>query len=304
MNEKKKILIAYDGSKCADDALVDLQRAGLPADASALVVSVAEQWMPTPRSFGMVETHFTEESPNIFEKAESQAAGAAGRIRAAFPSWKVESETLFGSPARAILEKADEWDPELIIVGSHGRSSLGRLFLGSVSQKILTEARCSVRVARAHNGAPNRPVRILIGVDGSHGSDLAVNEVARRSWPAGSEVHIFTTDFVTPTLTSAHMVGPLIQWINEERERMRQAVERARLTLEVTGLAFHYKIEAGDPKELLCRAAEELNADSLFVGAKSQSRVDRFLLGSVSASVAARAPCSVEVTREKFPDHQ
>ena len=139
----------------------------------------------------------------------------------------------------------------------------------------------------------------MIGVDGSPGADLAVAEVARRSWPAGSEVKVFTTDFVTPTMTSAHMVGPLIQWINEERERMRQAVERARSVLVGAGLTFYSEMEAGDPKELICRMAEDWKADGVFVGAKSQSRVDRFLLGSVSASVAAHAPCSVEVVREK-----
>ena len=169
MSEKMKIMIAYDGSECADAALGDLQRAGLPADVSAMVVSVAEQWLPTPRSFGMVETHFTEESPNVYERAEAQATGAAGQIRAAYSGWEIKAETLFGSPARAILEKADEWKPELIVVGSHGRSSLGRLFLGSVSQKILTEARCSVRVARGHEG----------------GTEAAGPHRDRRGWIAG-----------------------------------------------------------------------------------------------------------------------
>ncbi len=298
MSGKMRVLIAYDGSECADAALADLQRAGMPAEGVAHVVSVAEQWLPTPRSFGMVETHFTEESPNVFERAEAQAAGAAGQLRAAFPGWEVEAETLFGSPARNILEKADAWRPDLIVVGSHGRTSLGRLFLGSVSQKVLTEAACSVRVARARAEAPKGPVRILIGVDGSHGSDLAVAEVARRAWPAGSQAMVFTTDFVTPTMTSAHMVGPLIQWINEERERMQQAVARAKEALTRAGLSFHSEMKPGDPKELLCRLADEWRADCVFVGAKSQSRVDRFLLGSVSASVAAHAGCSVEVVRE------
>lgn len=298
MSEKMKILIAYDGSDCADAALEDLQRAGLPGNAVAQVVSVAEQWLPTPRSFGMVETHFTEESPNVFERAELMATRAGETLRGLFPGWEVASEALFGSPARTLLERADEWGPDLIVVGSHGRTSLGRLFLGSVSQKVLTEARSSVRVARGRRADAGAPVRIMIGVDGSHGADCAVEAVARRSWPAGSEVLLFTTDFVTPTLTSAHMVGPLLQWIDEERRRTSQAVDRARETLARTGLAVSVDLKAGDPKELLCRTAENWSADCIFVGAKSQSRIDRFLLGSTSASVAARAHCSVEVVRE------
>src|SRR5262245_26736724 len=57
MNNIIKVLIAYDGSECADDALDDLQRAGLPAEAEALVVSVEEEWLPAPpmSSYELVE---------------------------------------------------------------------------------------------------------------------------------------------------------------------------------------------------------------------------------------------------------
>ena len=49
---------------------------------------------------------------------------------------------------------------------------------------------------------------------------------------------------------------------------------------------------------VIIREAERWSADCIFVGAKGQSAIERFLLGSVSASVAARAPCSVEVVRQ------
>jgi len=55
----------------------------------------------------------------------------------------------------------------------------------------------------------------------------------------------------------------------------------------------------GDPKALLPREAERWQADSIFVGARGVRGVERFLLGSVSAAVAARAPCSVEVVRPR-----
>ena len=54
----------------------------------------------------------------------------------------------------------------------------------------------------------------------------------------------------------------------------------------------------GDPKDALVREAEQWKADGIFVGAKGHSAMDRFLLGSVSTAVAARAHCSVEVVRQ------
>ena len=67
--------------------------------------------------------------------------------------------------------------------------------------------------------------------------------------------------------------------------------------LHTRGLAVSSVIRAGDPKHVLLDEAEHWEADGLFVGARGLSRVERFLLGSVSAAVAARAHCSVEVVR-------
>ena len=58
-------------------------------------------------------------------------------------------------------------------------------------------------------------------------------------------------------------------------------------------------IQEEDPKLLLIAEAERSNADSIFVGARGLSRVERFLLGSVSTAVVSRAHCSVEVARER-----
>src|SRR5688572_30287044 len=65
-----------------------------------------------------------------------------------------------------------------------------RLILGSVSQRVLYEASCSVRVARARRGETDAPLRIVIGVDGSPYSNGVVDAVYRREWPTGTEVRL------------------------------------------------------------------------------------------------------------------
>ena len=47
MKEQMKLLIGYDGSQCANAALDDLRRAGLPREAQAIILSVFERWLPT-----------------------------------------------------------------------------------------------------------------------------------------------------------------------------------------------------------------------------------------------------------------
>jgi nucleotide-binding universal stress UspA family protein len=199
-----KIMIGYDGSACADRALDDLKRAGLPDEAEALVISVAELRLPLPppSSYEILEAGFIEGADIGFESIASSravedacalAVQAGKLVQDAFPGWRVGSEGYSGSPAGQIIEKAEDWGADLVVVGSQGRSALGRLVLGSVSQRVVTETQCSVRVARSPRGERDSPVRIVLGIDGSQSSGAAVRAVATRAWPKGSQARLVTS---------------------------------------------------------------------------------------------------------------
>src|SRR5262249_7912931 len=146
------------------------------------------------------------------------------RLASLEPGWDVKSESGFGSPAAVILERADEWDADLIVVGSHGRTALGKFFFGSVSQKGLHEARRPVRLAQGRIEEPNTPVRLVIGVDGSEDAEASVDAVSARKWPAGSEAHIVSATWTAPQITSPRMVGPITNWIIEEKARVKKMI--------------------------------------------------------------------------------
>lgn len=312
--KRMKILIGYDGSDCAEAALDDLGRAGLPPEAEAMVISVTELWLPPPPPSSLQvieETHLVnvpadpesvyEIDAVMVEEARGQAAKAGERLKAKFPGWSVETDAFYGSPAQELILKAEKWGADLIVVGSHGRSALGRLVLGSVSQKVLTEAPTSVRVARGRVEVEPTPVRILIGVDGSPESDLAVREAASRIWPRGSEARIVIVgDPLTPTLIGRLIpsVKKVVEESNrEEMERAEGIVEKACRELKAAELAVSSSVMEGNPKHVLVEEAERWGADCIFLGSTGLGRFKRFLLGSVSAAVAARASCSVEVLR-------
>jgi nucleotide-binding universal stress UspA family protein len=317
MKEKMKILIAYDGSDCADTALDDLRRAGLPREVEALVVSVAEVWLPPPppSSYEIVEeaseANVGSDPKKVYakglaavEEAQALAQRAGARLQSNFPEWTVRAEASYGSPAWEVIAKADEWRPHLIAVGSHGRSALGRLILGSVSQKVVTEARCSVRVARGRLDEPDSPVRIILAVDGSPGSQGAVREVARRAWPSNSEVRVAVViDPLIPPLIG-RLVPPVTRWVEEstgdDQAWVQKIVDEAVGELRAAQLNVSSDIVEGDPKRMLVEEAEKWGADCIFVGSTGfSSRIARFMLGSVSSAVVARAHCSVEVVREE-----
>lgn len=317
MTQKMKILVGYDGSDCAEAALDDLQRAGLPPVAEALVMSVTEIWLPPPppSSYEIVEqareVHVPADMKRVYAKgsaamedAQSLAERAAVRLRANFPGWEIAAAASVGSPSRELIMKADEWQPDLIAVGSHGRSALGRFVLGSVSQGVLTHARCSVRLGRGRVEEPDTPVRIVVGVDGSPASAAAVREVESRVWPPKSEIRVIAVnDPLTPTFVG-QFIPPLAKTIEEsnqaDREWLRKILENSSERLRQSELKVVTEIREGDPKRVLVEGAEEWGADCIFVGSIGFGNpLERFVLGSVSAAVAARAHCSVEVVRPR-----
>ena len=312
-----KILIAYDGSAAADTAIDSLCRAGLPAkDVEALVASVGEVWLPPPARDEVLDDTFPlqippglkrarEHAAAIMAEAEERAERGKKRVQMVFSGWSVSASVTNGSPGFELLNRAEEWQPQLIVVGSHGHTAVGRFVLGSVSQKVLTEAPTSVRIGRSPTGVGDSAQRILIGIDGSPGSDIAVREVAGRNWRPGSEVRVVVAEDLMNAFPASLLIPPVRRFVDEvnadERSHaeglVTEALKQLRAGLDQS-VTLSSVIVSGDPKQVLVRCAEEFGADCIFTGATGFSnRIERFVLGSVSAAVGARAHCSVEVVR-------
>jgi nucleotide-binding universal stress UspA family protein len=250
MNQRMKILIAYDGSSFADDALKELHRAGLHAEADAMILSVAEP-VSSFEAMGAGLRGFRAEVAEFdparqLEQARALAQRAGEQVGQQFPGWRVSTEAVEGPPAADVIRKAKEWGADLIVTGSQGLSRLSQLLIGSVSKKIATEADCSVRISRRSGVEQDAPARIVIGVDGSSGSSAAVKAVAARAWPKESEVRLVTS--VEPF----HMYGltPEEKFANAANA---QLLEEA--TLRAAGLDVCSVVEVEDPQTLLTRVA-------------------------------------------------
>ena len=128
MSEVSKILIAYDGSACSDAALNDLRRAGLPATAEAVVVSVAYVFLPAPEAEVPDAELASPGAAALMRPAQARAAEAvrkalavaergARRVRAEFPGWSVRAEAEGDSPPWAVIKLAGSTGADLVVVG-------------------------------------------------------------------------------------------------------------------------------------------------------------------------------------------
>lgn len=316
MGGRMRVLIAYDGSAYADAALEDLLHAGLPDNMEALVVSVADGLVNVHSSLAEVAgTALTsrrvssavavaqEQAARLREKALDFVARACGHLLLNFPYWEVRTKVIEGSPSRELLRIAELWRPELVVVGSQGRSALGRFFLGSVSEALASGANMSVRVGRrGREKEGGTPPRLVIGVDGSPGARRAVCTVGMRAWPAGTKVRLIIVDDGSGPTRVTDIEQSLADLVNGCGEDVpvnaRLMAEGARAVFAEMGLSASVVIREGDPRHVLADEACEWAADSIFVGSRGLGDPgERSGLGGVSVSLVRNAACSVEVVR-------
>jgi nucleotide-binding universal stress UspA family protein len=175
--------------------------------------------------------------------------------------------------------------------------------IGRVAATVLSQAPCSVRIARDHGPEPQRPLRILVGIDGSPGAEAAAKVAAQRKWPTASDLHLVMAldSKLCARLAPAQIVGDPYKWESETdaEARAEQILQRVKEMLVAQNPAFTIStyVLHGEAKHLLLKEAERWGADSIFLGARGASQNQKQTIGSVALAIATRAHCSVEVVR-------
>src|SRR5687767_1574454 len=139
-----KILLAVDGSSRSDDAVKEVAQRPWPNPSTVRVICVIRPFVPPATEFVLAAATMADIRQQQTMAAE-QLTMKAGELIAA-PGLSVESIIREGDPRMEIVSEADEWAADLIVVGSHGRTALQRLVLGSVAQSVVAHAHCSVEV--------------------------------------------------------------------------------------------------------------------------------------------------------------
>ena len=147
-------------------------------------------------------------------------------------------------------------------------------------------------------------MKILLATDGSPCSELAVDEIARRPFPDGSELRVISVivppdpPTIDPLQAAAYYTE---EFVKRQREHAQEAVDQALSKLregeESRKLHVTSEVLNGSAKGEIIEEAERFNADLIVVGSHGYGVVKRFWLGSVSQALALHAPCSVEIVR-------
>jgi nucleotide-binding universal stress UspA family protein len=214
---------------------------------------------------------------------------------------KVETVVRRGSPADQIMKACRDIKADLAVLGFKGTSEAPEFLLGSVAQKVMKYAPCSVLIAKKETKTVSR---VLAPLDGSRYSDEVVQFLLEMPLPHGAEVLLmavvqsFAAAFVrTYTLDrerDRQILAELQKAEEEAGERLMMAAEgefhKARYRVLTT-------VTRGDPSREILREADRQDVDLIALGAKGLTGVRGFLLGSVAQRVARYAKCSVLIVR-------
>jgi nucleotide-binding universal stress UspA family protein len=217
-------------------------------------------------------------------------AGALGARR-------VSGKLLTGVPWHRLADELAEPAFDLAVIGTHGRTGLARILLGSVAEKVVRHAPCSVLVARP-DGDPRPFTHVLCPVDFSDASRRAMNLAAEVVRPGGAGI------------TLLHVVEAPVAFGGElpDPEFLRAADKRAAEQLERWAAELRGKVSV--PVTMRSRVgwagAETLAAldhdptiDLVVMGSHGRTGIARALLGSVAEKVVRHARCPVLVARER-----
>ena len=298
-----RVLLGYDGSAGATEAVALAASIAWPTDSFLQVVSVIEPIMmsiagPWDRGAALAP----ELDAAITDYAHETMREVVQRLSASGCS--VEGLVLRGRAASAIIDAARDFRAELVIVGSRGHGTIASLVLGSVSSEIVDHASCPVLVARATTLS-----RVVFATDESPSAQAA--EAILAGWPIFREppicvvsvadvVHPWTTG-IAPTMYGQVIEAYAADLRGAKEEHERIAVEAA-TRLKQGGREADAEMRDGDAAGEIIAVAEQRDADLIVLGSRGRTGLTRLLLGSVARNVLSGSAASVLIVRDGTED--
>lgn len=292
-----RILFAIDGSDCSKAAVAAALKMRCPGGTQMKVASVVDFFEPLPALEGVKKGEIKAAEELVKETVE--------QLRSTHPNAEIRGVVLDGYAADEIIHVANEWQADLIMLGSHGRRGISSFVLGSVSRTVLLHANCAVRIVRKRTEEHETKdiVNVIIALDDSDHSRHLIDHALLFPWPEKTRfrcIHVVPqladNLFLVPqtevaTALTKHydeMIESRKHWVEAAANRINNSFDQDIATAEVL---------VGDAREQIIETATRWPADIVMLGSHGRRGIERMILGSVSEAVATHAPCSVEVTR-------
>jgi len=288
------IFCATDFSKLAEEVVAYGIALAKEFNAKLLVCHVVD--FPTVSMYGEAVAGPIEHQNRFMDFARNEISRLIGDA-------PIDSQALvtLGNTTEEISRLVVDFNADLVITATHGRSGLKRFFLGSVTERLMRTLPCPLLVLRgaedesSASELKNFPFkRILVGCDFSPDSDLAFNNSLSMAQEFESELHMvhvvepsgYKDLFKMPAEYGDRFKQDLYDMI---KERLRSMVPEEALNW----LTLQTHLLVGKPYAEIIRYAEINDIDLIVLGIRGHGMVEDILVGSTTDRVIRRAPCPV-----------
>jgi nucleotide-binding universal stress UspA family protein len=283
-NVFSRILVGIDDSEASTKAVTFAARLS-SEHGGQLIIAHSVNWLPVMTQIAasgaiIDSTLVIDDLKAEGEALLDRAVNAAKRCGA-----DAQRRALEGEPAQSILAQAAEAKCSLIVMGTHGRKGLERLFVGSTTEAVLRGSTIPVLTVLPGTtiaGPGKRCIeRIVAGVDASEPSDAAIQTIL--DLPAEDRQHV-----IFYSIAGAR---------EDEGDQAHRVVGKAVGLANARGISAKGRVIAGHPAEALIAAAQLQAADLIVLGSHGRRGLQRLFLGSVAEGVVRNSVLPVLVVR-------
>lgn len=289
------ILLALDESRHAESIIRWIRRFPHPVGTRLTLVHILEPF-DLPEALGATGQCFVQAREAAAEALLSQAMKSLEQ-----PYPHIEAILREGLPIYEILKLIRQVRPNIIVSGTRGLLGAKGLALGSLSQRLLDYAPCSVMLVPSKVG-PAKKLKVMLATDGSRGAKGAARLLTIL--PDIDEVVVLST--VRPVGPRELALGGVeqgesrkarAQILQGRRAAAHKAIEETVNVVRLSGATITTRIVTGHPVEAIPRMAKRDRCDLLVVGSRGLTGMRAMAMGSVSLGVAQSAPCPILVVK-------
>lgn len=294
-----RILLATDGSEQANVARDLAASMSWPEGSLARVIAVVE------RPVGVIPTPWLAPGPGnlreLHERVVESISAALNETETQLTGKGLGVETVMreGRAASAIVDEAQAFGAELIIVGSRGHGPIGTILLGSTSAEVVDHAPCPVLVARRSTLGD-----VLVADDGSATAERALAAIEALSVLAGAPVKVLSVAEVSgpwiigvaPTMYD-DVLAAYAADVGAARDQADTIARAGAERLMKAGHRAEAIVAEGDAAHRILETADAQGSGLIVLGSRGRTGLVRALLGSVARNVLLHADASVMIVR-------
>ena len=216
-----------------------------------------------------------------------------------------------GNPGEELESLSTKDGKDLVVLGTRGLTGIKRFLLGSVSERVLHNAPCSVLIVRGPARWFQRGLRILMAVDNSAEAKTVLQFLNQWQFPENSELVLFHViePFDYRVVQDNYGIVKLgeqeeVSLGKCEKERLRYLEKSRKALFQEARKKLNIKkvkggsLSSGVAAEEILKAAQRFRSDLIVLGSRNLRGITRTFSGSVSQKVVRHAPCSVLVVRK------